>query len=216
MDFSTAAEVMNRFIAFVIALIANEIAQGYMARFQGDNTPELNGRLTFNPLPHMDPIGSVVLPLIGSMIGGFMFGYPKPMPINTSNMKNPKWSPVITALAGPALNLMLSTVAIAILFSIGTVADGNPMIAIYRVLQNMVMICAFWAIFQLIPLPPLAGSEVVSALLPYDLRQKYESIAPYSMIIFILLIFSGAFRILAWIAQIWIGLSTVFVQSILG
>ena len=91
MDFNFASRVINQLIAFIIALIANEIAQGYMARRQGDNTPELNGRLTFNPIPHMDPIGSVVFPLIGVMLGGFIFGWPKPMPINTSNMHDPKW-----------------------------------------------------------------------------------------------------------------------------
>ena len=215
MDFTFAAEVLNRFIAFVIALIANEIAQGYMAKWQGDNTPELNGRLTLNPIPHMDPLGSVILPLIGSVIGGFMFGYPKPMPINTSNMKSSTWSPVITALAGPCFNLVLSALAVAGLIALGPAQDGTALMAIERLLKALTFICAIWALFQLIPLPPLAGSEIVSALLPYDLRQRYESIAQYSFIIFILLIFSGAFRFLAIAAQIWVSLAYTFFSNLL-
>ena len=216
MDFTFAADVLNRFIAFVIALIANEIAQGYFAKWQGDNTPEINGRLTLNPIPHMDPIGSVVLPLIGSAIGGFMFGYPKPMPINTGNMRNRKWGPVFTALAGPAFNLILSALAVGALILLGPAEQGTPFIAVERLLKGLTFICAIWALFQLIPLPPLAGSEIVSALLPYDLKQKYEALAQYSFIIFIVLIFSGAFRILAVIAQVWVSLAYSFFSALLS
>ncbi len=216
MDFNYASEVMNRLIAFVIALITNEIAQGYMAKHQGDNTPELNGRLTLNPIPHMDPLGSVLFPLIGIMMGGFIFGWPKPMPIDTRNMKNPKWGPVLTALAGPLANLLLCSISVAAIYAMGNVQDGTPMIAIYRIFKEMMLICSIWAFFQLIPLPPLAGSEIVSALLPHDLRVKYESLAQYSFFIFLALIFTGAFRILIVFAQGWIILSEWLIFTIIN
>ena len=90
------------------------------------------------------------------------------------------------------------------------------MIAIYRVLEQLMWICAIWACFQLIPLPPLAGSEVVSALLPYDLRQKYESLAQYSMIIFLILIFTGAFAVISWFAKVWIGLNQILYNAMMS
>ena len=104
---------LDRWIALIIALIISEVAQAYVAKKQGDDTAEQDGRLTLNPIPHMDPVGTIMFPLIGSMLGGFIFGWAKPIPVNTRNLRDTKWSPVFIALSGPAAMLLLSTLSLA-------------------------------------------------------------------------------------------------------
>lgn len=216
MDFTFAAQVLNQMLALVITLILSEVAQAYMAKKQGDDTAELEGRLTLNPIPHMDPFGTILFPLIGSMLGGFIFGWAKPIPVNTRNLKDPKWGPVKIAMSGPFAMLLLSSSSLAIYMLLGNVAEGSALIGFSRLANIASQIAAFLAIFHFLPLYPLAGGVLLSTLLPYDLRQKYESIVvPYGMLIILVLIFSGAFKILAMAANIWLGLSYSIISSLL-
>lgn len=215
MDFTFATRVLNLMLALIIALVASEVAQAYMAKVQGDDTAEREGRLTLNPIPHLDPVGTILFPLIGSMLGGFIFGWAKPIPVNTRNLADPKWSPVKIALSGPIAMLLLSTLALGGQMAIGPVAEGSPLIAFSRLFENMVQLSAFLALFHLLPIYPLAGGVLLSTLLPYDMRQKYESIViPYGMFIIIGLMLVGAFRILAVGAQFWIGISYALLTPI--
>ncbi|SMF66202.1 site-2 protease family protein [Pseudobacteriovorax antillogorgiicola] len=215
MDFSFATRVLNQMLALIIALIVSEVAQAYMAKKQGDDTAEREGRLTLNPIPHLDPVGTILFPLIGSMLGGFIFGWAKPIPVNTRNLVDPKWSPVKIAASGPIAMLLLSTLALGGQLAIGNVAEGSPLIAFSRLFENMVFLSAFLALFHLLPIYPLAGGVLLSTLLPYDMRQKYESIViPYGFFIIIGLMLVGAFRILAVGAQFWIGISYMLLNPL--
>ena len=213
MDFTLATRVINQMIALIIALIVSEVAQAYVAKIQGDDTAEREGRLTLNPIPHMDPVGTIMFPLIGSILGGFIFGWAKPIPVNTRNLKDQKWSPVWIALSGPAAMLLISTLSLAAFLGLGAVEEGSPAIAFHRLFQNMIQLSAFLAFFHFLPLYPLAGGVLLSTLLPYEMRQKYEAIViPYGTLIIIGLMLVGAFRYLGYLASFWIGLSNLLLS----
>ena len=213
MDFTLATRVINQMIALIIALIVSEVAQAYVAKLQGDDTAEREGRLTLNPIPHMDPVGTIMFPLIGSILGGFIFGWAKPIPVNTRNLKDQKWSPVWIALSGPAAMLLISTLSLAAFLGLGAVEEGSPAIAFHRLFQNMIQLSAFLAFFHFLPLYPLAGGVLLSTLLPYEMRQKYEAIViPYGTLIIIGLMLVGAFRYLGYLASFWIGLSNLLLS----
>ena len=213
MDFTLATRVINQMIALIIALIVSEVAQAYVAKLQGDDTAEREGRLTLNPIPHMDPVGTIMFPLIGSILGGFIFVWAKPIPVNTRNLKDQKWSPVWIALSGPAAMLLISTLSLAAFLGLGAVEEGSPAIAFHRLFQNMIQLSAFLAFFHFLPLYPLAGGVLLSTLLPYEMRQKYEAIViPYGTLIIIGLMLVGAFRYLGYLASFWIGLSNLLLS----
>lgn len=150
----------------IVSIIVHEVAHGYAALFLGDHTAEHAGRLTVNPVSHIDPFGSIVLPLITSL-GGFFFGYAKPVPYNPANLSNKRWGEAIVAFAGPASNLV-----IALLFALLT----RFVLFIEAVPQDSLMIQGFvfiifanifLAILNLIPIAPLDGSKILYSVLPY-------------------------------------------------
>lgn len=216
MDFTFATQVLNQMLALIITLIVSEVAQAYMAKRQGDDTAEREGRLTLNPIPHLDPMGTILFPLLGSMLGGFIFGWAKPIPVNSRNLKDPKWSIVWIAMAGPIAMLLLSTLSLAAFLLMGNVSEGSPLIAFYRLAEQMLFLSAFLAFFHFLPLYPLAGGVLLSTLLPYDLKQKYEAIViPYGTMIIIGLMLVGAFSILNYAAKLWIGLSHLILAPLI-
>jgi len=149
----------------IVSIIIHEVAHGYAALFLGDRTALNAGRLTVNPIAHIDPVGSILLPILTSFTG-FFFGYAKPVPYNPNNLSNKKWGEAIVAFAGPASNIIL-----AVLFAIVTrvaVASGTPMDGL--MIQAFVFIVIanlFLAILNLIPVAPLDGSKILFSLLPY-------------------------------------------------
>jgi len=149
----------------IVSIIVHEVAHGYAALFLGDRTALNAGRLTVNPISHIDPIGSILLPIVTSFTG-FFFGYAKPVPYNPNNLSNKKWGEAIVAFAGPGSNIVL-----AILFAIVTrvaVSTGTPpdslMIQafVFIVIANL-----FLAFLNLIPVAPLDGSKILFSVLPY-------------------------------------------------
>jgi Zn-dependent protease len=168
-------------VILILSVIIHEVCHGYMADRLGDPTARLQGRLTLNPIKHIDPIGSIVVPLITSM-AGFTFGWAKPVPYNPYNLKNKRSGEFLIALAGPVSNL-----AIALIFGflIRFIQQGTmtPVIEIsaYIVLVNIVL-----AVFNLIPIPPLDGSKLLFSLLPNQygrLRMQLESFAPILIVV---------------------------------
>ena len=149
----------------IISIIVHEVAHGYAALFLGDRTALDAGRLTMNPLAHIDPVGSILLPIVTSFTG-FFFGYAKPVPYNPVNLSNKKWGEAIVAFAGPASNIIL-----AIVFGLvarGFVMSGMPTDTL--VLQGVVFIVIanlFLAFLNLIPIAPLDGSKILFSVLPY-------------------------------------------------
>lgn len=156
----------------IISIVIHEMAHGYAANWLGDPTARLQGRLSGNPLVHLDPIGSVLIPaLLYLGNAGFLFGWAKPVPYNPYNLRNQKWGEALVAAAGPAINLVLAVIFAVIirLSPFLALPDSFFSIAAYVVYINILLTC-----FNLIPLPPLDGSKILKALLPFTAARKYD------------------------------------------
>ena len=162
----------------IIALVIHEYAHAKAADVMGDFTPRMTGRLTLNPMAHIDPIGLIMLLVI-------RFGWAKPVMINARNFRNWRQGELLVALAGPVANLLvafISLLAMAVLFKLGMFSEG-----VRLVLSMMVLFNINFAIFNMLPLPPLDGSKVLMVLLPGRLAYKLMSLERYSFIILIFL-----------------------------
>lgn len=162
----------------ILSVVFHEVAHAWVARREGDPTAERLGRITLNPIPHLDPIGSFVVPLALALLpGGFIFGWARPVPINPANFRTPMWSDIRVSMAGIVVNLGLAvvfTLILTFLDSIGGDERGLGILldlAYYGVLINLLL-----AIFNLIPVPPLDGSHVFAYLLPPPLRDRYRAV----------------------------------------
>ncbi|KTT70663.1 site-2 protease family protein [Sphingomonas endophytica] len=179
-------------IPLVIAIVFHEVAHGLAARALGDPTAEEQRRLSFNPLRHVDPIGTVALPLLLALAKAPMFGWAKPVPVDAGRLPNPRRDMMLVALAGPASNLALALVG-AILLGLFTrdiygVAPGTVSAFVAANLLNFVIINVFLALFNLIPLPPFDGGHVVAGLLPERLAQRWDGLARFGFPLLILLL----------------------------
>lgn len=181
------------FPGFLLAIVAHEAAHAYMALKFGDNTAQSAGRLSLNPSVHADILGTYIFPLIGAAMGGTMFGWAKPVPVDVRRFKNVRAGMFWVSFAGPLMNIILGTVsalAIAVIYT-----QVNPEFYFFKpfiqMLQHSVMINFVLAAFNLIPLPPLDGSKMVTSFLNYNAMRKYESLANYSFFIFIFFMFTN-------------------------
>jgi len=155
----------------IFSVIIHELSHGYAALMLGDPTAKLAGRLTLNPIPHLDPLGSIIIPAILALTpGGIIFGWAKPVPYNPYNLRNQKWGESVVAFAGPASNLV-----IAIVFGL-IIRFGDLVLspATVYMMSLVVFINILLAFFNLIPIPPLDGSKVLNAFLPYGAWVKYN------------------------------------------
>jgi Zn-dependent protease len=182
------------FSLLLVAMTVHEFAHGLAAYKLGDSTARFSGRLTLNPLAHIDPFWTVILPLVLflSTSGHFVFGAAKPVPINYRALKNPKKDIIWIGLSGPLANLIFA-------FIISLVLKFVPLSGIFvQLLLNLFLINIVLALFNLIPLPPLDGSRVVMGLLPERLSRQYISFERYGFIILFALIWMGAFERVLW------------------
>lgn len=179
---------------FLLAITVHEYTHGYVALRLGDPTAKLAGRLTFNPISHLDPIGTLALVLTR------MIGWAKPVPVDPRYLRNPRQDMLWISLGGPAANLVAATVLAVILHIIVFVFEGRPAGPVSNFLVNPlflivrfgVRINVVLAVFNLIPVHPLDGSSILAGLLPRDMAHQYDKLEPYGWIILLLLIFSGA------------------------
>lgn len=178
-------------IPVLFAITVHEAAHGYAARHYGDNTAHMMGRITLNPLKHIDPVGTIAMPLLlyFATSGAFLFGYAKPVPVNFGRLRNPKRDMVWVALAGPGANLVqavLWTVGLYLLIGAGT--EERFFIEMCRagVLVNLVMFA-----FNLFPLPPLDGGRILVGLLPWKQAQAVSRIEPWGFFIVMALVLTG-------------------------
>ena len=173
---------------FIFAMMIHEIAHGWVAYKLGDPTAKFSGRLTLNPLSHIDPIGTILLPITLIVMGSpVVFGWAKPVPINFMGLRNPKRDIMLVGAAGPVVNIIFAFILAAIfrlLPIVPTSLFGEVLFA--SILVNLIL-----AAFNLIPIPPLDGSRILFSLLPPDLAMKYMSIEPYGFIILFVLIYFG-------------------------
>ena len=170
-------------IILILSVVIHEVSHGYMAERLGDPTARLAGRLTLNPIKHLDPVGSFIVPLLMWILpGNFIFGWAKPVPYNPYNLRNQRWGELLVAAAGPASNILL-----AILFGLVVrfVSVGEAMLS---VLLFIVWINLILAIFNLIPVPPLDGSKILFALLPYQYSNVRAVLERYGLIIILFFI----------------------------
>jgi len=170
----------------IMSVVAHEVSHGYAAALLGDPTARMAGRLTLNPFKHLDPIGSVVVPFISYMTGGFIFGWAKPVPYNPYNLRNQRTGPALVAIAGPAINIFLALVfGLLLRYAVGAgiASEGFIFIARFVVYINILL-----AVFNLIPVPPLDGSKVLSAVLPTKWLHVIDTMERYSFVFVILFV----------------------------
>lgn len=172
----------------LFSIILHECAHGWVAERCGDPTARLSGRLTLNPIPHIDLMGTIVLPLLLIMTRSpIIFGWAKPVPVNFHNLRNPRQDMIWVALAGPATNIALALLcAVALKAGIGTPRSIVGLLLGYGVFINLLL-----AIFNLIPIPPLDGSRILMGLLPPQQAYSYARIEPFGFVIIIGLLFMG-------------------------
>lgn len=192
MDISNLIQtVLIYALPVLFAITVHEAAHGYVARYLGDNTAYAAGRVTLNPINHIDPMGTIVMPLLlyFATSGAFLFGYAKPVPVNFSALRHPKRDMVWVALAGPASNFVqaiLWAVAFTVLAGSGVNERFFMEMCKAGVLVNLVM----WA-FNLFPLPPLDGGRVLVGLLPWRAAQAVSRLEPYGFFIVMALVIAG-------------------------
>jgi Zn-dependent protease len=176
-------------IPAIIAITFHEASHGYVAHLLGDDTAWRLGRVSFNPLVHIDPFGTVVLPLMLLMLRSpFMFGYAKPVPVNFRALRHPRLGTILVAAAGPGMNLLLATIAALAFHIVGYVpAPGTQWLAAN--LKNALLLNVILAIFNLLPILPLDGGRILMGVLPGALARILSRAEPYGMLILIGLIF---------------------------
>jgi len=192
------------------SIILHEYAHGYVACRNGDDTAYVLGRLTFNPLKHIDMMGSIIVPLACYFTGMPLFGWAKPVPVNPYRLNNIKNDMAKVAFAGPASNLLLALAAALFLKFIVVFMPSN--ITLIKVLFYTIFINAFLAIFNLMPVPPLDGSKILVRFLPDNLAAKYMGLERYGLLIVVILIVTGVFsKVVAPIATFVFNLILTFI-----
>ena len=174
----------------IMSVVIHEVSHGFVADSMGDPTARYQGRLTLNPIKHLDPMGSVLVPAITYFLGGFIFGWAKPVPYNPYNLKNQKWGPAIVAGAGPFSNFLVAIVfGLAVRFAEHlAIPAAFVQVAVMVVFINIILM-----IFNLVPIPPLDGSKILFALLPvrfYYIQRFLEQYGFFLVIIFIFFFWS--------------------------
>lgn len=172
-------KIIFSIIVIILSVIIHEVSHGWVAYFLGDPTAKLAGRLTLNPISHLDPIGSFVVPLFTySMLGGLIFGWAKPVPYNPYNLKAGRWGPALVAVAGPISNLFLALIFSSVIrLTLGFVPPAFIQLSLMIVLINLGL-----ALFNLIPVPPLDGSKILFALIPYRYHQVEDILNRYQLV----------------------------------
>lgn len=177
----------------LFAITVHEVAHGWVAKKLGDPTAMMLGRLTLNPLKHIDPIGTIVVPVVLLLTTGFMFGWAKPVPVTWANLRNPKRDMALVAVAGPASNLLMA-IGWALIMKLGYMLGGTldwlawPLV---KMAEIGIIINLILMILNLLPVPPLDGGRVLSGLLPGPWAWKLSRIEPYGLIIMVVLMVTG-------------------------
>jgi len=179
-------------IPLVIAIVFHEVAHGLAARALGDPTAAEQKRLSFNPLRHVDPIGTVVLPLILAVAKAPVFGWAKPVPVRADRLRHPRSGMMLVALAGPGMNFALAAVGAVVLGlaaqTVGTPAPDSVAAFLFANLFNFLWINVFLAVFNLLPIPPFDGGHVVEGLLPRRLVPQWQALARFGFPLILILL----------------------------
>jgi len=179
--------------AMVLAIVCHEVAHGWMALALGDPTAREQRRLSFNPLRHVDPVGTVILPGMLALSGAPVFGWAKPVPVNKWRLRNPRFGMMAVAAAGPGTNLMLAALAAVVLGLLTRILGADePNAGVGEFVTTFVVaflqINIFLALFNLLPIPPFDGSHIVEGLLPDPAARAYAGLRPYGLLLMIVLL----------------------------
>ena len=188
----------------LLAITLHEAAHGYVARYFGDPTADQAGRITLNPLRHIDPVGTLLVPAsilaLSSLFGagGILFGWAKPVPVNFSRLRNPKADMLWVAAAGPFTNLIMA-LGWAILFRIALIGEpGAYTLPLLKMADAGMQINAVLMVLNLLPLPPLDGGRIAVSLLPHHLAWRFARLEPYGFPILLVLLFTGVLGAILW------------------
>jgi Zn-dependent protease len=185
-------------IPVLFAITLHEAAHGYVARHFGDMTAYQAGRISLNPLRHIDPVGTILLPIFTLWLGGILFGWAKPVPVNFAALRHPKKDMLWVALAGPASNLFMA-MCWALLAKFALAMQGNYFAApLHGMAQYGIQINVVLMVLNLIPLPPLDGGRVAVSLLPHRQAFQLAKIEPYGMFILIILLMTNLLGLILW------------------
>ena len=201
-----ATDVVFYIAILIMSVVIHEVSHGFMAEHFGDNTARNAGRLTLNPLKHLDPFGSVILPILLYISSGFVIGWAKPVPYNPNNLSDRKWGTVAVASAGILANLFL-----AVLFGLVLrFTSGNIMpVGFNFIVSSIVMVNLALAVFNLVPIPPLDGSKILISLLPASLESiafRFEQYSLILLVLFISLFSNYLFPVIAFLFHLITGL----------
>ncbi len=198
---------------FLLAIVFHEAAHAYVALKFGDDTAKMQGRLSLNPMAHVDIVGTIIFPLVLIMLpGGTMFGWAKPVPVNSARFTNFRKGLFWVSAAGPISNLILGTLSaflFALVYVVFDVGSSSPQdmtlgVSLLNIVKYSITINFVLAGFNLIPLPPLDGSRMLSAFLSYNALRKYEEFGRYSIFVFIIAMYTHAFSYLL-APFVWMG-----------
>jgi Zn-dependent protease len=186
---SFLAKVSIAAIPIIFAITLHEVAHGWVAKYFGDRTAEAQGRLSLNPIRHIDPIGTVLVPALMLWLGGFLFGWAKPVPVNPRNLRDPRGNMVWVSAAGPTANLAMAIAWASLMMLTQNVELGTAGQWIWEMARIGILINVMLAVFNMLPIPPLDGGQVLTNLLPPGpLSGLLERIAPFGLFIVLALI----------------------------
>lgn len=215
MDFNDILKKISIYaIPVLVAVTLHEVAHGWMARYLGDRTAELLGRLSLNPLRHIDPLGTLLIPGLLLVVGAPLFGWAKPVPVVTSVLRRPRLALILVALAGPAANLLMALLWSGILILVLMVRSGRTLDSwIVLMAQAGIFVNVLLAAFNLLPIPPLDGGRVVAGALPPRMGAMFEKIAPFGMLIVLVLAVTGRFN---WLFSAAYGATDQLINALLA
>ncbi len=204
MELTLIQQIAVYALPVIFAITLHEAAHGYVAKHFGDMTAYSAGRVSLNPIRHIDPVGTILVPLLILAVsslsggGGFLFGWAKPVPVNFGNLRRPKKDMLWVALAGPASNLVMALIWGILLKFAMEVPGSSFSLPLALMAKAGVTINAVLMVLNLLPLPPLDGGRIAVSLLPHRLAYRFAALEPYGMVILLVLLFTGLLNTIIW------------------